>query len=263
MPGPCGRLAGESACPWSFYIPDMPPSVAQTLVSAAPRLVSALGPPDCCENLSPVPALSNHAELPPPPSASVPAGEMALPYLASARQSSSLHVSASRPYEQRQGLCLDGSPPRRRRRRSPVFASGANRRRHRRFLAARSRIGPLSASRVGTDGQPRSCASVAFGFTAPPDAGAERHNGARSEPDSGAYRGDVLAGWSYDHWVRDERELERIAAYIENNPVQAGLATRPEDYAWSSARERRPSAETSLGAADTSVCATEDGLSEM
>jgi REP element-mobilizing transposase RayT len=68
---------------------------------------------------------------------------------------------------------------------------------------------------------------------------------------------------SYDHWVRDERELERIAAYIENNPVQAGLATRPEDYAWSSARERRPSAETSLGAADTSVCATEDGLSEM
>jgi putative DNA methylase len=68
---------------------------------------------------------------------------------------------------------------------------------------------------------------------------------------------------SYDHWVRDERELERIAAYIENNPVQAGLATRPEDYAWSSARERRSSAETSLGAADTSVCATEDGLSEM
>jgi hypothetical protein len=45
-----------------------------------------------------------------------------------------------------------------------------------------------------------------------------------------------------------------------NNPVQAGLATRPEDYAWSSARERRPSAETSLGAADTSVCATEGGM---
>jgi REP element-mobilizing transposase RayT len=61
---------------------------------------------------------------------------------------------------------------------------------------------------------------------------------------------------SYDHWVRDEREMERIAAYIENNPVQAGLAARPEDYAWSSARERGPSAETSLGAADTSVCAT-------
>jgi sugar lactone lactonase YvrE len=28
--------------------------------------------------------------------------------------------------------------------------------------------------------------------------------------------------------------------------VQAGLATSPEDYAWSSARQRRPSAETNL-----------------
>ena len=27
---------------------------------------------------------------------------------------------------------------------------------------------------------------------------------------------------SYDHWVRDERELARIAAYIENTPVKAG-----------------------------------------
>jgi len=55
---------------------------------------------------------------------------------------------------------------------------------------------------------------------------------------------------SYDHWVRDEREMERIAAYIEGNPVKAGLATRPEDWTWSSAADRRASAETSLGAAD-------------
>src|SRR5260370_24225479 len=61
---------------------------------------------------------------------------------------------------------------------------------------------------------------------------------------------------SYDHWVRDEKELERIVAYIENNPVNAGLVTRAEDYYWSSAREREKSAETSLDAADTSVCAT-------
>ena len=59
---------------------------------------------------------------------------------------------------------------------------------------------------------------------------------------------------SYDHWVRDDRELQKIAAYIENNPVKAGLVMRAEDYAWSSAGGR--SAETSLGAADTSVCAT-------
>ncbi|MGH9582687.1 MAG: transposase [Bryobacteraceae bacterium] len=40
---------------------------------------------------------------------------------------------------------------------------------------------------------------------------------------------------SYDHWVRDASELQRITAYIENNPVEAGLAARAEDYPWSSA----------------------------
>ena len=42
---------------------------------------------------------------------------------------------------------------------------------------------------------------------------------------------------SYDHWVRDEIEYRRIAAYIENNPVRAVLVARAEDYAWSSASE--------------------------
>jgi REP element-mobilizing transposase RayT len=40
---------------------------------------------------------------------------------------------------------------------------------------------------------------------------------------------------SYDHWVRSEQEWGRIVRYIENNPVRAGLAARPEDYPWSSA----------------------------
>jgi REP element-mobilizing transposase RayT len=40
---------------------------------------------------------------------------------------------------------------------------------------------------------------------------------------------------SYDHWVRNEREFQRIAAYIEENPVSAGLAATPEDWPWSSA----------------------------
>jgi putative transposase len=30
---------------------------------------------------------------------------------------------------------------------------------------------------------------------------------------------------SYDHWVRNDDEWRRIAAYIENNPVKAGLAS--------------------------------------
>jgi putative transposase len=64
---------------------------------------------------------------------------------------------------------------------------------------------------------------------------------------------------SYDHWVRDEGEWKRIVAYIENNPVKAGLVQRADDYPWSSASQRGESAETSLGAADTSVCATSAG----
>ncbi|MCS6952447.1 MAG: transposase [Bryobacterales bacterium] len=43
---------------------------------------------------------------------------------------------------------------------------------------------------------------------------------------------------SYDHWVRDQEEFERIRAYIEMNPVRAGLAGAPEDYPWSSASRR-------------------------
>jgi REP element-mobilizing transposase RayT len=54
---------------------------------------------------------------------------------------------------------------------------------------------------------------------------------------------------SYDHWVRDEAELFRIIAYIENNPVAAGLCHRPEDWRWSSARFRKnwPAGEIYVG----------------
>jgi type I restriction enzyme R subunit len=58
---------------------------------------------------------------------------------------------------------------------------------------------------------------------------------------------------SYDHWVRDDLERERIAGYIENNPVKAGLVDSAEKYRWSSAGK---SVEMSLDAADTSVRAT-------
>lgn len=43
---------------------------------------------------------------------------------------------------------------------------------------------------------------------------------------------------SYDHWVRDAKEFNRIVRYIEWNPVDAGLASRIEDWAWSSASAR-------------------------
>ncbi len=44
---------------------------------------------------------------------------------------------------------------------------------------------------------------------------------------------------SYDHWMRNEREFQRIVKYIEWNPVSAGLAAKPEDWPWSSATRAR------------------------
>ena len=67
---------------------------------------------------------------------------------------------------------------------------------------------------------------------------------------------------SYDRWVRDEQEWNRIAAYIENNPVKAGIVAKAEDYLWSSANDRWRRRltgigdDTSVGAARTSAYAT-------
>ena len=55
---------------------------------------------------------------------------------------------------------------------------------------------------------------------------------------------------SYDHWVRDGDELERVVRYIEKNPVRAGFVSRPEEWPWSSAHEpemRRPARPSPLG----------------
>jgi putative transposase len=43
---------------------------------------------------------------------------------------------------------------------------------------------------------------------------------------------------SYDHWVRDLDELERIVDYIRANPVRAGLCKKPTDWSFSSAYDR-------------------------
>ena len=40
---------------------------------------------------------------------------------------------------------------------------------------------------------------------------------------------------SFDHWIRDDEERLRLAAYVENNPVKARFCDRPEDWKWSSA----------------------------
>ena len=38
--------------------------------------------------------------------------------------------------------------------------------------------------------------------------------------------------------MRDDGEFYRIIAYIENNPVKAGLVAPAEEWPWSSARMR-------------------------
>jgi len=63
---------------------------------------------------------------------------------------------------------------------------------------------------------------------------------------------------SYDHWVRNQGELEKIRRYIENNPVKAGLVQKPEDYPWSIA-----GVEKSLDAARMSAYATIQTTSEV
>ena len=55
---------------------------------------------------------------------------------------------------------------------------------------------------------------------------------------------------SYDHYLRDSRQLNRTAAYIEENPVSAGLVTEAERWPWSSAgwqTEVRPTEGTMVG----------------
>jgi REP element-mobilizing transposase RayT len=43
---------------------------------------------------------------------------------------------------------------------------------------------------------------------------------------------------SFDRYVRNEKHYRSVVAYIERNPVKAGLCQKPEDWLWSSARWR-------------------------
>jgi putative DNA methylase len=45
------------------------------------------------------------------------------------------------------------------------------------------------------------------------------------------------AEW-YDHWVRDDDELERIVDYVMNNPIKAGLVQQPQDWLFCSCHDR-------------------------
>ena len=51
--------------------------------------------------------------------------------------------------------------------------------------------------------------------------------------------GPLWQSESYDRIVRNEAERERTVAYVEYNPVKAGLCGRPEEWAFSSASAGR------------------------
>jgi REP element-mobilizing transposase RayT len=50
--------------------------------------------------------------------------------------------------------------------------------------------------------------------------------------------GHFLQDESYDHLVRDGEQFRRIRAYIEANPVKAGVVSQLEEFEWSSAGSR-------------------------
>ncbi len=50
-------------------------------------------------------------------------------------------------------------------------------------------------------------------------------------------RGLVWQGRFFDRALRTVKEYHEAVEYIHANPVKAGLATRAEDWPWSSARE--------------------------
>lgn len=51
-------------------------------------------------------------------------------------------------------------------------------------------------------------------------------------------RGSFWARDYFDRYMRDESDLQQTIAYVESNPVRAGLAVEPRDWRWSSARLR-------------------------
>ena len=49
--------------------------------------------------------------------------------------------------------------------------------------------------------------------------------------------GEFWAHESYDHWIRNVDEWQRIVAYVLNNPVKAGYVKHWQDWKWSYRRE--------------------------
>lgn len=53
---------------------------------------------------------------------------------------------------------------------------------------------------------------------------------------TGVRRSQVWAREYWDRYIRNEHHYEAVKYYIRMNPVKAGLAIKPEDWTWSSAK---------------------------
>ncbi len=53
--------------------------------------------------------------------------------------------------------------------------------------------------------------------------------------------GNIWMPESYDHWIRNSGEYERVVSYIDQNPVKAGLCAAVEDWPWSTVGEKAKS----------------------
>jgi len=51
-------------------------------------------------------------------------------------------------------------------------------------------------------------------------------------------KGEFWQREPFDRYIRNQKHYDSAIRYIENNPVNAGLCRRPEDWRWSSAWER-------------------------
>ncbi|MBS1810610.1 MAG: transposase [Acidobacteria bacterium] len=51
-------------------------------------------------------------------------------------------------------------------------------------------------------------------------------------------QGELWQKDPFDRYIRDEQHFANARAYIENNPVKAGLCATPQDWQWSSAHYR-------------------------
>jgi len=81
---------------------------------------------------------------------------------------------------------------------------------------------------------------AALGRGGPSDRAALEHDGpiTRAALGRGGPRGAPRQLWQREYWdryIRDERHFQSARAYIENNPVSAGLVKIPTGWPWSSA----------------------------